>query len=472
MVKNLQNKIISKTKFSLFKIFSILMLLGILVSDVKATHMMGADITYYCLGNNKFNIIIKLYRDCRGVAIGAPSSTIKCASNSNTIASFTPTEIKVRDITPTCSSTGKACNPPNTYGTGKGIEEHTYSYTYDFTTAKKNGCCRVRIETGQCCRNGAITTGAANANFHTYAEFDICTPKCNNSPTLTTEPIALICCNQPYYYNNGASDTTDLDSLSYSWGDPLQSWGSNTSWSGSFSSKMPFSVYWPSGYDKSKGPKPDANPPIGLLLDPETGDLIFTPTDCNESTVAVIQVTEWRKDSTGKWKDIGVTRRDVQFWVETCPGNNPPTLNGPYKYDVCAGNAICFTITSDDKQFIPPPPAKANPPDTVRLTWNRGIPGATFSIVNPKARLQSGKFCWTPKKNQASDLPYTFTVTARDNSCPLNAVTVKSYSVKVKHIAEADRDVDTLICGKYAIESNPFPNFKGSPSYFWEITDT
>jgi hypothetical protein len=69
---------------------------------------------------------------------------------------------------------------------------------------------------------------------------------------------------------------------------------------------------------------------------------------------------------------------------------------------------LCFTVTSDDKQFIPPPPAKANPPDTVRLTWNRGIPGATFTVVDPKARLQSGKFCWTPKKNQASDLPLHF----------------------------------------------------------------
>ncbi len=467
----------AKTQFKL-KQFLIQGLVFILLAfacstqTVEATHMMGADITYRCLGSNKYEITIKMYRDCRGVPIGAPGSQIICISGGSSTVSFTPTETKVRDITPTCATAGKACSPPNTYGTGTGIEEHTYVYTYDFTTMKKNGCCKVRIETGQCCRNGAITTGAANQNFWTNAEIDICTKKCNSSPSLTSEPVAILCCNQPFYYNNGASDTTDFDSLSYAWDDPLTGSSSKTSWSGAFNSQNPFSVYWPSGYDKSKGPKPDADPPIGTYIDPETGDIIFTPTDCSESTIATVKVTEWRKDSTGKWKVLGYTHRDIQFWVQQCPSNNPPLLAGPYKYEVCAGTQICFTVVSDDKQFIPPPPAKPNPPDTVRLTWNRGIPGATWTIVDPKARLQKGRFCWTPKKTQASDLPYTFTVTARDNACPRNAVTVKSYSVKVKQIAEADRDIDTLICGAYIFESNPFPNFKGAPTYKWFVSDS
>jgi hypothetical protein len=52
---------------------------------------------------------------------------------------------------------------------------------------------------------------------------------------------------------------------------------------------------------KNKGPKPDANPPIGTYLDPETGDLVFTPTDCSEVTIASIRINEWRKDSTGTY---------------------------------------------------------------------------------------------------------------------------------------------------------------------------
>ena len=445
-----------------------------LTSQIQASHMMGADIAYKCRGNNKIEFTVKVYRDCRGIPFNSPSMQIRCVKGSSTTVTPSYNRTSIRDITPTCASGGKKCDPQNTTigSQDPAVEEHTFTYTYDFSTMRANGCCRVQVGVGQCCRNGAITTGGSGNDFWTYCEIDICTKKCNSSPSLTSEPIAILCCNQPYYYNNGASDTSDFDSLSYEFADPLTGWSTKTNWSGSFNSQNPFSVYWPSGYNKANGPKPDANPPIGTYLDPETGDIVFTPTDCNETTIASIRVYEWRKDSSGKYVNIGFTHRDIQFIVKSCPGNNPPVLNGPYKYDVCAGTQICFTITSDDKQFIPPPPAKANPPDTVRLTWNRGIPGGTFTIVDPKARLQSGKFCWTPKKNQASDLPYTFTVTARDNSCPLNAVTVKSYSVKVKQIAEAERNIDTLICGIYTVTSEPFQNFKGSPSYFWEVSDS
>jgi hypothetical protein len=137
----------------------------------------------------------------------------------------------------------------------------------------------------------------------------------------------------------------------------------------------------------------------------------------------------------------------------SCPDNNPPIVNGPYEYKTCEGVQLCFNVTTDDKVFTPPPPATAPPPDTVTATWNRGIPGATFSIINPTARLQTGRFCWTPPKGSASDLPYTFTVTARDNACPLNAVTVRSFRVTVKHTAEANRNIDTFDCGKYFVES-------------------
>jgi len=470
----LSSNLTSKMKSSVFKFFALILIFSSFHTQVKATHMMGADISYRCLGGNNYAFNVKVYRDCRGIPFNSPTMAIRCVQGSSDNATPSYSRVSIRDITPTCSSGGKLCDPQNTTISSQdaAIEEHTFTFTYDFSTFKKNGCCKVQVGVGQCCRNGAITTGGAGNDFWTYCEIDICLKKCNSSPSLTSEPIAILCCNQPYYYNNGASDTTDFDSLSYNWDDPLTSWSGKTAWAGSNNSQNPFTVYWPSGYDKNKGARPDANPPIGTYLDPETGDIVFTPTDCSETTIASIRVTEWRKDSLGRYVKIGETRRDIQFIVKTCPGNNPPILNGPFKYTICAGSQICFTMTSDDKQFVPPPPAKANPPDTVRLTWNRGIPGATFNIVDKKARLQSGKFCWTPTKGQASDLPYSFAVTARDNSCPLNAVTVRSYSVKVNQIAEATRKINKLICGAYRIESFPFQNFKGNASYQWVVSDS
>ena len=44
-----------------------------MIAPLKATHMMGADVSYKCLGNGKYKIIAKVYRDCRGVSMGTPS---------------------------------------------------------------------------------------------------------------------------------------------------------------------------------------------------------------------------------------------------------------------------------------------------------------------------------------------------------------------------------------------------------------
>jgi hypothetical protein len=80
---------------------------------------------------------------------------------------------------------------------------------------------------------------------------------------------------------------------------------------------------------------------------------------------------------------------------------------------------------------VPPPPTSPPAPDSVSVNWNNGIPGAVFTIIDQSARLQKGEFCWTPTQDKISNLPYTFTVTARDNACPINGITSRTYRVYV-----------------------------------------
>ncbi|MFT6176656.1 MAG: hypothetical protein ACJAUF_000565, partial [Bacteroidia bacterium] len=281
-------------------------------------------------------------------------------------------------------------------------------------------------------RSADITTGQQQQTFYTSCEINACAAPCNSSPALTNDPVAILCCNQPYTFNNGAIDTAERDSISYSFAKAFKSQNQECSYNSTRTYLDPIATYYPSSALYWPYCNPNANPPIGTCLDPETGDIIFTPVNCSEVAVVVIQMIEWRKDTLGIYKKIGTTRRDMQFIVMSCPDNNPPTINGPYLYNVCEGSQLCFNITSNDVVFTPPPPASAPAPDTVKLTWNGGISGATFGIVTPSARLQTGRFCWTPPLGAASDLPYTFTVTARDNACPLNAVAVRSFRVRVK----------------------------------------
>ena len=459
----------------------------------KADHIMGSDITYRCSKTNDsiFTIIINFYRDCRGCYVLGQSPkcgtsedcnssgtvptalALTCSSNSANLGTVTMTRVAIADITKTCKKEISKCQQPCNGSYPYGIEKHTFEGTIDLRTAMKNGCCIFRVSTGNiCCRSVFITTGPSGG-FYTYLEIDACKKPCNTSPQLTNDPVSILCCNQPYFFNNGAVDTVNFDSLSYSLVTAWSGSGSKSNYSGGFSGGFPMTPYFPTGWtDKTKS-NPNADPPIGLFMDPETGDLIFTPTECGQEAVVVMQIDEWRKNSKGVYEHIGLTRRDMHFIVQTCPSNNPPKItNKVFKYSVCAGTQLCFDITTEDKPFVPPPPAKTPAPDTVNLTWNRGIPGATFTIKNNKAREKVATFCWTPKKNQASDLPYTFTATAIDDACPKNALTTRSFSIVVKPIAETVRNIDTLICGKYIFESKPYPNFKYPATYLWDVSDS
>ena len=51
----------------------LIILTTLVVKDTNASHMMGADMSYKCLGNGKYKIIAKVYRDCRGINLDNPS---------------------------------------------------------------------------------------------------------------------------------------------------------------------------------------------------------------------------------------------------------------------------------------------------------------------------------------------------------------------------------------------------------------
>lgn len=444
--------------------------------QAQATHIMGADIIYRCVDTLKFEFTFKFYRDCRGIAMPTWPVNIRCLdkSVSQSMGRLSTSTRKIRDVTPVCATTSSCGSSANSAFSSKGIEEHSYTMTIDFnsSTLKKfvsQGCCWVRIETSQNARNGAITTGPSGS-VYTYADVNICKAPCNSSPALTSEPIGYLCCNQPFFFNNGAADTAQFDSLSYAWSHPMRGYNQNTSYSGKYSYREPFQVYYP-GNLKWPYVNTSANPPIGIFLDSLNGDIILTPTKCDEVTVAVLEITEWRKKADGSYEEIGRTRRDMQFEVTQCPANNPPTIKIPDAKDrtVCEGSTLCFNIYTDDKPHASNPNGRK---DTVTLKWNGGIPGATFKITNKGDRLETGQFCWTPPVGSARSLPYQFTVTARDDACPYNAISVRSVGVIVKQLARTVVDIDTLPCGEYTITSNVTSGFKGTPQYEWNILDS
>ena len=455
----------------------ILLFISLILSvSSMANHLAGGEITYKYLGNQKYDVTFKIYRDCRGGALYSPKFELMCVST-NKIISLSATLVSIRDVSSVCRTWANKCNPPNaTIKSAVPIfEEQLYKDTLDFNAEEKDfkNCCLLKIGMGQCCRISGITTGGAGNDFWVTSSLDICKGQINSSPVFSFSPDFNSCCNQPAILSFNAIDTLDADSLSYSWVEPMESWTGKVAWTGGRSYASPISDYWPTGFDKNKGPNPNVNPPIGTYLDPQKGMLIFTPTDCSEITKLAVAVREWRKDSSGKYIQIGEITRDVNLLVVTCPDNNPPKILGSDNYVFCEGVENILDFATEDKIFYPPPPQKPNPQDTTTLFWNHSLKGGIFKNVSDTARLRTGRLIWTPPKGSVSSNPYYVNFEVKDNACTNTGLSYKTLKITVKPNINVTHKLERLNDYTYIISGNILDtNYKGNPYITWQIFDS
>ena len=442
--------------------------------------------SYQCLGKGKYKITAKIYRDCRGISFSGPSFGVFAGTNGGNGCGSSGLSISrtgIKDVTPRCSTASSPCSPQNTYGTGEGIEEHTYEVTVDFNASPLSGyvnkstCCEVTFYIGQCCRNGAITTGPSGNDFYTTCMINICnikktTNKCNSSPTLSNAPIGFLCCNRAYYFNNGAIDTVDYDSFSYGLTNGISGLpNSSVSYSSPFTPRYFMTPYCIPPTSITCTPNPKTNPPRGLFFDTTNGDVILTPTKCDEVAIAVITITEWRKDSaSGKFIMIGRTRRDMQLIVnDDCGYNKAPTLLGPYNWVVCEGDTLKVRVETKDETYSPYQVV----PDTTTLTYNGPIPGSTFTVAQkvnwPEQRLAYADFKWCPKPGMASNIAYSFSISVTDNHCPRPATSIRGFKIRVLPKAGDLRKYRQLNCGRLEFSAHSFKDTTDKYNFKWSI---
>ncbi len=425
------------------------------LQDAKATHVMGTDFAYECLGNGKYRIILNLYRDCNGISLNSTVGYRYRCGSSSTNVQRTATRISITDVTgidPACGVVSKCASGSNF---GYGIQQHVYVDTVDFSSLN---CCEVVVYYDVCCRNSGISTGASNQNFYSQMTINTCLNSCNSSPKYTNVPVAIVCRNQDVVLNSGAVDTIDVgDSLSYELTTSLTGPTTNVTYNGNFAFNRPLTF---AGFPNQNSPLPN-----GFHLNPTTGDLAFRPTVLNQISVVAIKVKEWRKNSLGVWQQVGESRRDLQVIVINCLNsagsqNSLPVLDPQPTAKICSGDSICMRIVTSD----------ANASDSVRLTWNSGIPGASFSISNPGSRLDTAFVCWRPGVKDTSSVPYSFTVTARDNACPFAGSTTRAYAIQVGLKPETQMNYTVDTCGLIEMQSIPVTVYV-DPEYTWIITD-
>ena len=371
--------------------------------NAYATHAAGADLQYTWITGRTYLVTVSFYRDCNGVA-APPSISLNARSSScglNQDYTLNVAAGSGQEITFPCFSVQTKCtNSGSAY-----IGYQKYEYTNLVTLPQS--CSDWIFSFYVCCRNCAITTLASPCSDNMYIEAtlnNLAAPT-NSSPRFTNVPVAFLCTNQSSTYNHGVIDING-DSLVYSFITPL-TFNTATSTVGT--------VTFNPGYSASQ---PLTSSPA-VTINPLNGDITVFPTTNGEIGVTAILIREYRNGVL-----IGSVIRDMQFLTKVCNPNFLPSasgINGTSVFDttVCPGSLISFNVNSSDP----------NPGDTVTMTWNNAIGGATFNTT--AAPLPVGTFSWTPAIGDARPQPYLFTVTVRDNACPTNASQTVGFIIRI-----------------------------------------
>ncbi|MDP5172768.1 MAG: gliding motility-associated C-terminal domain-containing protein [Bacteroidia bacterium] len=425
----------------------LLFLFGLLLipNKAQATHVMGADLTYTCLGGNQYQFTLTMYRDCDGVAAlpayNIDISSASCGQN----AVLTLTQNSVIDISPICPALlpNSSCNG----GPLPGVQQYIYSAIYTFPAQ----CTDWVISWAECCRNNAIT----NANIisiangtETYIEatLDNLTVSCNSSPTFTNIPTPYVCAGELFQYNHGAVDP-DGDSLAYELVNPLETTlglPTNVNYIPPFSATYPVSTI----------------PANSFGFDPATGQLTFTP-DVQQRGITAILVKEYRNG-----KLIGTTMRDIQIVVQNCTNSLPVwgnptavaggTLNGQV-FTVCAGNTLSFSIGASD----------VNAANVLALSSNlaTSIPAATLNSVGSNP-ITAG-FSWATSLTDVGI--HSFTLTVNDGACPILGRQTVGFEVYVQGPVQVSASDQTVCPGTTeTIELRAqTPGSPGNGTYTW-----
>ena len=291
---------------------------------LQATHIIGGEIYYDCLGNGQFRITLKLYRDCLNGQAPFDDPANVAVYNAN--GGF------VRNVE--LNFPGSASVPPQTinpcFQDQANICVEVCIYTQVITLPSYPGGYSIVYQ--RCCRNQSILNligpGDTGATYTAQIPESAFTD-CNSSPRFSIFPPIVLCINDALNFNHVATDP-DGDQLVYSLCDPFE--GATPD------SPMPIPPAGPPYNFVNFLPPFSATNPIPsnpqASVNPATGLLTAFPTQLGQYVVAVC-VSEYRNGVL-----LSVNKRDFQFNVVNCGNMTAAEFEAPLA-DVNGGSSLC-----------------------------------------------------------------------------------------------------------------------------------
>lgn len=285
-------------------VFACVLALCILPTVVHATHIIGGEINYTCLGGEQYEVELTVYRDCFFGAANAffdnPASIGIFDSNGVLLDELKLPFLNNDTLAPFVSDS--CLFVPNT------VCVHTASYRGEVNLPFTPGGYTMVYQ--RCCRNGTINniidplnTGATFTAFVSGNSLQ----ECNSGPKFREFPPLYICVNEPINFDHSAIDA-EGDSLVYSLCTPFAG--------GDIVNNQPQPPP-PPPYDTVTYANPfGLNNILGgtdvLSIDANTGFLTGTPPTLGQYVVGVC-IEEYKDGQL-----ISSSRRDFQYNVGEC----------------------------------------------------------------------------------------------------------------------------------------------------------
>lgn len=282
--------------------------------DVRATHIVGGEITYKYIDKDTFLVTLTLRRDCflgsEEAQFDDPAS-IGVYTTAGDLVTWLPGLTMGQLLLPFMESDTLNQFIRSDCGfEGTQVCVHETKYQGKVRLPRRVGQGGYVLAYQRCCRNGSLNNVInpleTGTTYWISIDENIFGSQKNSSPEFVDWPDVYICANEPFEFNHSAFDL-DGDSLAYKLVVP-HSGGSITRPRPQPPSIPPYPVIeFASPYSLS-----DVMGGVPLTIDPVTGIMTATPNLVGQFLVGVA-VEEYRNGVL-----IDVVRRDFQFNVRVC----------------------------------------------------------------------------------------------------------------------------------------------------------
>ena len=445
----------------LINILTLIIVGSFITKEVKASHLVGAEITWDCLGNGAYQFELTVYRDCNGFDVSTNPQTIEVWGHPD-VSSISAAFVERIDLSPFCTPAAcfsmLDCGTGTGSGTGPGAIEKVVYRSAPITLAgipPQDGWIFTYKDFS---RNGDLTnlqdplTHGISVAAKMFPTLNAVSGECNDrSPVFLQDPYFISCAGQNYQYNPHAVDA-DLDSLVFSWGQPMNDF------TGAYDPpNNPGPVPFEPGFSFTN-PTPDTSfDPANQAaeLNTENGEITFISNTLGNYAIKVV-VDAYRNGEL-----IATVERETQLIIASCAGNNSmpeviaPFPGNSFETTITAGDFVNFTLFTSDVENLQDGTPQSNIIEATGLVFgdnftNAGAgcpitPCATLNDTPPFIGVQgaSTTLQWQTScdhlmdrdGNMLDEVPYTFVFKVQDDYCPVPKVRYVTVTVYVQNVS-------------------------------------